>query len=58
VPNTDTAMSSASRIVMLTVLKDEDKLLPSFKAGARAYVLKSVSAHELAYHTVVRSVAQ
>jgi two-component system nitrate/nitrite response regulator NarL len=46
----------AIRIVMLTVLEDEDKLLASFKAGARAYVLKGVSAHELA--TVVRSVAQ
>ena len=41
---------------MLTVLEDEDKLLASFKAGARAYVLKGVSAHELA--NVVRSVAQ
>ena len=46
----------ATRIVMLTVLEDEDKLLASFKAGARAYVLKGVSAHELA--NVVRSVAQ
>ncbi|OGA15358.1 MAG: DNA-binding response regulator [Betaproteobacteria bacterium RIFCSPLOWO2_12_FULL_63_13] len=45
-----------TRIVMLTVLEDEDKLLASFKAGARAYVLKGVSAHELA--SVVRSVAQ
>jgi len=46
----------ASRIVMLTVLEDEDKLLASFKAGARAYVLKGVSAHDLA--AVIRSVAQ
>jgi two-component system, NarL family, nitrate/nitrite response regulator NarL len=46
----------AARIMMLTVLEDEDKLLASFKAGARAYVLKGVSAHELA--RVVRSVAQ
>jgi len=45
----------ATRIVMLTVVEDEDKLLASFKAGARAYVLKGVSAHELA--KVVRSVA-
>lgn len=45
-----------TRIVMLTVLEDEDKLLAAFKAGARAYVLKGVSAHELA--SVVRSVAQ
>ena len=46
----------AAKIVMLTVLEDEDKLLASFKAGARAYVLKGVSAHDLA--AVVRSVAQ
>lgn len=51
-----TAAYPATRIVMLTVLEDEDKLLASFKAGARAYVLKGVSAHELA--NVVRSVAQ
>ena len=46
----------AARIMMLTVMEDEDKLLASFKAGARAYVLKGVSAHDLA--AVVRSVAQ
>jgi len=46
----------ATRIMMLTVMEDEDKLLASFKAGARAYVLKGVSAHDLA--RVVRSVAQ
>jgi DNA-binding NarL/FixJ family response regulator len=46
----------ATRIMMLTVMEDEDKLLASFKAGARAYVLKGVAAHELA--RVVRSVAQ
>ena len=46
----------ATRIVMLTVEEDEDKLLAAFKAGARAYVLKGVSAHELA--RVVRSVSQ
>ncbi|HXE48510.1 MAG TPA: response regulator transcription factor [Ramlibacter sp.] len=46
----------AARIMMLTVMEDEDKLLASFKAGARAYVLKGVSAHDLA--RVVRSVAQ
>ena len=50
-----TTACPATRIVMLTVLEDEDKLLASFKAGARAYVLKGVSAHELA--NVVRSVA-
>ena len=46
----------ATRIVMLTVVEDEDNLLAAFKAGARAYVLKGVSAHELA--RVVRSVDQ
>ncbi len=51
-----TTACPATRIMMLTVLEDEDKLLASFKAGARAYVLKGVSAHELA--RVVRSVAQ
>lgn len=35
-------------IVMLTVSEDPDKLLAAFKAGARAYVLKGVSAQELA----------
>jgi two-component system, NarL family, nitrate/nitrite response regulator NarL len=51
-----TTACPATRIVMLTVLEDEDKLLAAFKAGARAYVLKGVSAHELA--RVVRSVAE
>ncbi len=46
----------ATKVLMLTVAEDEDKLLASFKAGARAYVLKGVSAHELA--RVVRSVAR
>jgi DNA-binding NarL/FixJ family response regulator len=46
---------TADRIMMLTVVEDEDKLLASFKAGARAYVLKGVSAHDLA--RVVRTVA-
>ncbi len=45
----------ASAIVMLTVSEDRDQLLAAFKAGARAYVLKGVSAQELA--NVVRSAA-
>ena len=45
----------ATTIVMLTVSDDKDKLLAAFKAGARAYVLKGVSAQELA--RVVRSAA-
>jgi two-component system nitrate/nitrite response regulator NarL len=44
-----------TKVMMLTVMEDEAKLLAAFKAGARAYVLKGVSAHELA--GVVRSVA-
>jgi two-component system nitrate/nitrite response regulator NarL len=46
----------ASAIVMLTVSEDKDKLLAAFKAGARAYVLKGVSAQELA--NVIRAAAQ
>jgi DNA-binding NarL/FixJ family response regulator len=38
----------ATAIVMLTVSDDQDKLLQAFKAGARGYVLKGVSVHELA----------
>jgi len=45
----------ASAIVMLTVSEDKDKLLAAFKAGARGYVLKGVSAQELA--RVVRAAA-
>lgn len=45
----------ATAIVMLTVSDDQDKLLAAFKAGARAYVLKGVAAHELA--RVVRAAA-
>lgn len=43
------------RIIMLTVSEDEDDLLSALKAGARGYVLKGVSARELA--NAVRSVA-
>jgi two-component system, NarL family, nitrate/nitrite response regulator NarL len=43
----------ATAIIMLTGSEDKDKLLLAFKAGARAYVLKGVSASELA--SVVRS---
>lgn len=45
----------ATAIVMLTVSDDTDRLLAAFKAGARAYVLKGVSAQELA--RVVRGAA-
>lgn len=43
-----TTACPATKIVMLTVVEDEDKLLAAFKAGARGYVLKGVSARELA----------
>ncbi len=46
----------STKVMMLTVMEDESKLLAAFKAGARAYVLKGISAHELA--RVVRSVAE
>jgi DNA-binding NarL/FixJ family response regulator len=42
------AACPATRIVMLTAFEDEDKLLAAFKAGACSYVLKGVSARELA----------
>lgn len=45
----------AVKIVMLTVSEHEEDLLAALKAGARGYVLKGVSARELA--DVVRAVA-
>ena len=48
-----TTACPATVIVMLTVSEDKDKLLAAFKGGARAYVLKGVSARELA--NVLRS---
>ncbi|MBI4504621.1 MAG: response regulator transcription factor [Chloroflexi bacterium] len=44
----------ATKIVMLTVSEDEDDLLSALKAGASGYVLKGVSARDLA--SVVRAV--
>ena len=49
------AACPATRIVMLTVSENEDDLLEAMKAGASGYVLKGVSARELA--SVVRSVS-
>jgi len=43
-----------SKIVVLTVVEDEDALLRALKEGARGYVLKGVSGEELVQ--VVRSV--
>jgi len=48
-----TTACPATAIVMLTAADDKDKLLAALKAGARSYVLKGVSAKELA--DVVRS---
>lgn len=45
----------ATAIVILTVSEEQDRLLAAFKAGARAYVLKGVSASELV--RVVRAAA-
>ncbi len=45
----------ATAIVILTVSEEQDRLLAAFKAGARAYVLKGVSATELV--RVVRAAA-
>jgi len=42
-----TNLCPATKIVMLTVSEDEENLAAAFKAGARAYILKGVSAHEL-----------
>lgn len=44
----------AIKVIMLTVVEDEDQLVAAFSAGARGYVLKGVSARELA--AVVRGV--
>lgn len=46
--NKITAACPEITIVVLTMAADRDKLLGAFKAGARAYVLKGVSAQELA----------
>lgn len=45
----------ATKVVMLTVFDDEDRLLAAFKGGARGYVLKGVPARDLA--NIVRQVA-
>lgn len=45
----------ATKVVMLTVFDDEDRLLAAFKAGARGYVLKGLPARDLAH--IVRVVA-
>jgi two-component system, NarL family, nitrate/nitrite response regulator NarL len=37
----------ATKIVMLTVSEDDDDVVEAFRAGARAYILKGVSAKDL-----------
>ena len=44
-----------TKVVMLTVSENEDHLLAAFKAGARGYLLKGISARELA--AAIRSTA-
>ena len=45
----------ATKVVMLTVFDDEDKLIAAFRGGARGYVLKGLPARDLAH--IVRLVA-
>lgn len=45
----------ATKVVMLTVSEDDDDLLTAFKSGARGYLLKGISARELA--GAVRAIA-
>lgn len=49
------AACPVTRIVMLTVSEEEDDVLAAFKAGARAYILKGVSARELV--SILRTVS-
>ena len=42
------AASPATKVVMLTVSEDDDDVLVALKAGASGYILKGVSASELA----------
>lgn len=51
-----TAAWPVVRIMMLTVTEDQDNLIAALKAGARGYVLKGVSARELA--NAVRTIAE
>ncbi|SNS92310.1 two component transcriptional regulator, LuxR family [Noviherbaspirillum humi] len=50
-----TSACPATVVVMLTMWEDKDKLLAALKAGARGYVLKGISASDLA--VVVRNAA-
>lgn len=50
------AACPATKIILLTVSEDQDDLMTALKGGARGYVLKGVSARELA--GVVRAAAK
>jgi len=45
-----------SRVIVLTAVEDEDALLQALKQGARGYLVKGISGHEL--KTVVRAIAR
>jgi len=45
-----------SQIVVLTAVEDEDALLQALKQGARGYLVKGISGHEL--KNVVRAIAR
>lgn len=42
------AASPSSRVIMLTSMPDDERVVPAIKAGALSYILKDVSADELA----------
>lgn len=42
------AASPSSRVVVLTSMPDDDRVLPAIRAGALSYLLKDVSAEDLA----------
>lgn len=49
------ASSPASRVIVLTSMPDDERVMPAIRAGALSYLLKDVAAHELA--TAIRSAA-
>lgn len=42
------AASPASRVILLTSMPDDERVVPAIRAGALSYILKDVSAEELA----------
>ena len=45
-----------SRVIVLTAVEDDDALLQTLKQGARGYLVKGISGHEL--KTVVRAISR